>query len=167
MAIAAGLALLLLGQIALWVKARGEVQGVAPRLAKMEAEFRRHQDEVRAARTAIPAEDLKRYETKVAAFNQILEASAFSWTGLLVELERSVPPGITLNEIHPDFATGHVALRGVGRSFDDVSRMLHTLGEQAAFRDVYLLRQSERRPAPGVPGGLEFAVTLIYKKDRK
>ena len=166
-AVVAGLALLLLGQVGLWVKVRGEVQGVAPRLAKMEAEIRRHQEEVRAARTAVPAEAVKRYETKVAAFNQILEASAFSWTGLLAELERSVPPGVTLNEIHPDLATGRVALRGIARSFDEISRMLHTLGEQAAFRDVYLLRQAERRAAPGAPGGLEFAVTLTYKKERK
>jgi Tfp pilus assembly protein PilN len=165
-AVVAGLALLLLGQIALWVKVRGEVQGVAPRLAKMEAEIRRRQEEVRAARTAVPAEAVKRYEAKVAAFNQILAASAFSWTGLLAELERSVPPGVFLSEIHPDLATGHVALRGDARSFDDLSRMLHTLGEQAAFRDVYLLRQSVRRPAPGAPETLEFAVTFIYKKER-
>jgi len=37
---------------------------------------------------------------KVAVFNKILEASAFSWTGLLMELERAVPPGVSLSEIH-------------------------------------------------------------------
>jgi Tfp pilus assembly protein PilN len=163
LAAAAVLALVFLGQIGLWVTVRRETQAVTPRLAKMEAEFRRHQEEFRAARAAVPPEVMKRYEAKVAVFNKILEASAFSWTGLLVELERSVPPGVTLKDIRPDLASGQVALHGLARSFEDLSRMLHTLGEQPVFRDVFLLRQSVVKPAPGIPGGLDFSVTLIYK----
>lgn len=164
LAVAVILVLLLVGQIGLWVTVRREAQAVAPRLAKMEAEFRRQQEEFRASRAAVPPEAVKRYEAKVAVFNRILEASAFSWTGLLAELERSIPPGVTLKDISPDLATGRVALRGAARSFDDLSRMLHTLGEQPAFHDVFLLRQSATKPTPGVPaGGLDFSVTLTYK----
>jgi Tfp pilus assembly protein PilN len=162
-AVMAILVLLLLGQVGLWVRVHREAQAVAPQLAKMETEFRRHQEELRAARAAIPPEAMKRYETKVAVFNKLLEASAFSWTGLLVELERCVPPGVMLKDIHPDLASGKVSLHGVARTFEDLSRMLHTLGEQPVFRDVFLLRQGTVKPAPGVPGGLEFAVDLIYK----
>ncbi len=154
--VAAVLVLLFLAQIGLWVMVRREGQSVAPRLAKMEAEFHRHEEEVRTARAAIPP-------AKVAVFNQILEASTFSWTGLLAELERSVPPGVTLKDIHPDLATGAVTLHGVARSFDNLSRLLHTLGEQPAFREVFLLRQGTTKAAPGTPEGLDFAVTLIYK----
>jgi Tfp pilus assembly protein PilN len=160
---AAILVLLLLGQVVVWVKLHREAQAVAPRLAKMEAEFRRHQDVLNAARAAVPPEAMKRYEAKVVAFNQILEASAFSWIGLLAELERSVPPGVTLSGIHPDLGTGHVMLRGVARSFDDISRMLHTMGEQPAFHDVFLLRQATRKAVLGGPETLEFAVSLTYK----
>jgi len=162
-AVAAILVLLFLGQIGLWVMVRRERQAVAPRLEKMEAEFRRQQEEFRASRAAVPPEAMKRYEAKVVGFNKILEASAFSWTGLLAELERSIPPGVTLKDINPDLATGKVSLRGVARSFDDLSRMLHTLGEQPAFHEVFLLRQSTAKPTPGVPAGLDFSVTLIYK----
>ncbi|HYL81061.1 MAG TPA: PilN domain-containing protein [Candidatus Acidoferrum sp.] len=161
--LAAVLVLLVLAQVSLWIMLRREAQSVAPRLAKMETEFRRHQEEVRAARAAFPPDAMKRYEAKVAVFNQILESSAFSWTGLLAELERSVPPGVTLKDIHPDLATGVVALHGVARSFDDLSRLLHTLGEQPTFRDVFLLRQSTTKATPNVPEALDFAVTLIYK----
>lgn len=162
-AVAVILVLLFVGQIGFWVMVRREAQSVAPRLAKMEAEFRRHQEEYRASRAAVPPEAVKRYEAKVAVFNNILEASAFSWMGLLAELERSIPPGVTLKDINPELATGRVALHGVALSFDDLSRMLHTLEEQPAFHDVFLLRQIAAKPTPGVPPGLEFSVTLIYK----
>lgn len=161
--VAAILVLLLLAQIGLWVKVRREGQSIAPRLAKMESEFHRHEEEVRTARAAIPPEVMKRYETKVAVFNRVLESAAFSWTGLLAELERSVPPGVTLKDIHPDLTTGAVTLRGSARTFDDLGRLLHTLGEQPAFREVFLLRQSTTKAAAGAPESLEFVVTLVYK----
>lgn len=161
--LAAVLVLFLLAQIGLWIMVRREGQSVASRLAKMEAEFHQHEKEVRASRDAMPPESMKRYEAKVAVFNHILEAAAFSWTGLLAELERSVPPGVTLKDIHPDLATGLVTLHGVARSFDDLSRLLHTLGEQPAFREVFLNRQSTAKATAGVAEGVDFTATLIYK----
>lgn len=159
----AALALLLVGQVALWTAGRREEQAAAARLARMEGELRRHQEEVRAVLAGVPGEALKRYEAKVAAYNQILEASAFSWTGLLVELERSLPPSVSLSEIHPDLATGQVSLSGVARSFDDLSLFLRGLEERTVFRDVYLLRQAERKAAAGSREGLDFSVSLIYQ----
>lgn len=166
-ALVAALALLLAGQIALWAAGRQESRAVASRLAGMEAEFRRHQDDVRAAQAAIPDEALKRYEAKVGVYNQILEASAFSWTGLLVELERSVPPFVSLGEIHPDLASRVVRLRGTARSFEDLGLFLRGLEERTAFRDVYLLHQAERKAASVGQDGLEFAVSLVYQGRRQ
>ncbi|OGB98482.1 MAG: hypothetical protein A3G35_05955 [candidate division NC10 bacterium RIFCSPLOWO2_12_FULL_66_18] len=159
----AALTLLLAGQVALWVVGSQEGRAIAARFAQMEAEFRLHQDEVRAVLAAVPEEVLKRYEVKVGVYNQILEASAFSWTGLLVELERSVPPSVSLSEIHPDLATGQVRLRGVARSFDDLGLFLRGLEERTVFRDVYLLHQADRKATPGGQDGLEFAVNLVYQ----
>lgn len=156
------LGLLLAGQIAMWAAGRGEREAVAGRLARMEGEFRRHQEEVRAVRAGVPDEVMKRYEAKVKAYNQILEASAFSWTGLLVELERAVPPSVFLTEINPNLETGAVALRGMARSFEDLGVFLRGLEERTAFREVYLLRQAEQKSQSGKPGGLEFSVSLIY-----
>ncbi len=161
------LSLVLVGQIVLWVAMRREGGGIGERLARMEQEFRHHQDGVRAIRAGIPAEAVKQYEAKVAVYNQILEASAFSWTGLLVELERSVPPGVSLSEIAPDLATGQVSLQGVARSFDDLSLFLRSLEERTAFRNVYLLRQAERKAPAGGQDGLEFGVNLQYRGRRR
>jgi Tfp pilus assembly protein PilN len=161
------LSLLLVGQIAMWAAGRGERWAVAQRLARMEGELRRHQEDVRTVLARVPGEAMKRHEARVKAYNQILEASVFSWMGLLVELERSVPPSVFLSEIHPDLASGEVNLRGVARSFDDLGLFLRGLQERIAFRDVYLLRQAERKSQAGKPEGLEFSVSLIYQGGRK
>lgn len=160
------LAVLLIGQVAAWLVVLRDAQNTGSRLTQMEADFRRHQDGLRAVRAGIPEEAVKRYEVKVAAFNKILEASAFSWTGLLMELERAVPPGVALSEIQPDLASGQVMLRGTARSFEALGRFLRGLEERIAFRDVYLTRQAERKVPAGGQEELDFAVTLTYQGRR-
>jgi len=162
------LGLLLVGQIAVWAAGYGERKAIAQRLVRMEGEIRKHQEEVRSVLAGVPDGASKRYEERVKAYNQILEASAFSWIGLLVELERSVPPSVFLGEIHPDLATGGVNLRGTARSFEDLTLFLRGLQERTAFRDVYLLRQAERKSQSGGKAeGLEFSVSLVYQGVRK
>ena len=157
------LGLLFAGQVAMWAAGRGERAAIALRLARMEGEFQRHQEELRTALAGVPEETMKRYQVRVKAYNQILEASAFSWIGLLVELERSVPPSVFLREISPDLATGRVSLRGVAASFEDLSLLLRGLEERPAFRDVFLLHQTELQNQAGRPEGLEFSLSLIYR----
>lgn len=153
------LALLLMGQAAAWFLDRRDARATGSRIAQMETEL----DGLRAIRAGIPDAAVKRYEAKVSALNKILEASAFSWTGLLMELERAVPPGVALSEILPDLASGRVVLRGTARTFDDLGRLLRGLAERIAFRDIYLTRQAERKTQGGGQGGLDFVVTLTYQ----
>ena len=160
------LVLLLVGQFGVWATGRGERQAMAQRLARMEVEVAKHQEETRRVLANVPDGAMKRYEARVQAYNQILEASAFSWMGLLVELERSVPPSVFLIEILPDLATGKVDLHGVARSFEDLTLFLRGLQERTTFRDVYLLRHTEQKPQVGKPGGLDFAISLIYQGDK-
>jgi Tfp pilus assembly protein PilN len=159
----AGLALVLALQIVLWAGLRRDAGGIGQRLAQMEDQIRRHEEEVRAIRATIPEETLKRYQTRVAAYNQILEASAFSWTRLLIELEHAVPPGVHLREIQPDPSSGRVSLSGEARSFDDIARLVRGLAERTSFRDVYLLRQSVRTGSTGGGEMQDFSVSLTYQ----
>ena len=161
------LGLLLAGQVATWAMGRGDRAAIGLRLAKMEGEFRQHQEQVKAVLASVPENTKKQYQVQVKAYNQILEASTFSWIGLLVELERSVPPFVFLKEISPDLATGRVALRGMARSFDDLSLFLRGLEERTAFHDVFLLHQTEAQNQPGKAEGLDFTVTLVYQVDKK
>lgn len=159
----AGLIVLLAVQLVGWIILRREDSSGARRLEAMQTQVRRYQEEIRSIRANIPADATKQYQAKVATYNQIIEASAFSWIGLLVELEHSVPPGVVLAEIHPDLGTGKVSLRGTARSFDELTKFLTGLEQRTRFRDVYLLRQTSKKPTGGGPDVLEFSVTFVYQ----
>ena len=160
-ALVLGLALLV--QVGVWAATHKDGTDTGGRLAAMEREVRRHEDQLRAARAGIPADALKSYETKLAAYNKILEAGAFSWTGLLIELERAASPGVELRQIQPDPTTGRVTLMGQAQEFEDISRFVQTLSQRPAFRQVDLLSQADRPAAPGQPGGLNFTLSLVYE----
>ncbi len=165
LAAGAGLVLLLVlvAQVGIWTTIRQKDAAIADRLGVMERELQKHQDEVRAVRSGVAADALKKYEAKVAALNNILEAAAFSWSGLLNELERSVPPGVALSEILPDTRTGRVALRGTARSFAELSQFLRVLEQRTTFGNVFLLRQAVKKSTGGGPDTMEFAVELTYR----
>ncbi len=154
-------------ELAAWTWLRRDVQNVGERLRRMEQEMSQHEGQIRAVRAGIPPAALKQYEVRVAAYNRIIEAGAFSWIGLLVELERSVPPKVYLREITPDLASGQVTLRGSAASFEDLTRLLRGLEERPAFRNVFLLRQGEKKDEKKGQGrdasGLDFGVSLIYR----
>ena len=164
--ISAALLILLILQGVGWNALHREGTGVAARLGALQSEMRLRQEQMRTGRVTIPANQVKQYEAKVVAYNQILEASAFSWIGLLVELERSVPPGVVLSEIYPDLGTGRVALQGTARSFEDLTKLLNGLEQRTTFRDVYLLHQSVKKPSPTEPEVLEFSVNFIQELPR-
>ncbi len=164
LAVASGVLILALAaQLAAWVLQRRENRAVEARLAGVEAEFRRHHKQAQSLRVTIPAETVKQYEAKVATYNKILEASAFSWIALLVELERSVPPGVTVASIQPDPSSGKVALRGEAQSFERLTKLLSGLEQRIAFRDVFLLHQAKRKSAGEGAELLDFSVSLIYE----
>jgi len=157
------LLLLLAAQVGVWATLRQKDAAIADRLSAMERELLRHQDGVRAIRAGVAGDAVKRYEAKVAALNGILEAAAFSWTGLLNELERSVPPGLALSEISPDTRSGRVGLRGTARTFAELDQFLRVLEQRTAFGDVFLLRQAVKRGSGAGPETLEFSVVLTYR----
>ncbi len=163
------LALVLLGQAAYWAVLRHQTSGLQTRVAAVELQAQAQEQKARAARRG-PAVDLKAYEAKVAAYNKILEESTFSWTGLLFELERVVPPTVELQDIQPDLATGRVTLSGTTRSYEDVTQFVHALSQRPAFKAVNLLREAESKaePRPGrPPKEVSFGVTLTYEGKRR
>lgn len=157
------LTVILAGQLLVWGAQRRTNQGVEARLAGMEAEFARHQKQTQAIRAKIPGETVKQYEARVAAYNQILEAAAFSWIGLLVELEHAVPPGVTVSSIQPDPASGKVGLRGETDTTENLAKLLRGLEQRTNFRDVYLLHQTERKAAGAGTEQIDFSVSLVYE----
>lgn len=133
------------------------------RLRTLEREARRLQGQHTTGIPAKTREALAALPARVEAYNRILVAAAFPWTGLLVELEAALPPNVALTTIQPDPATGAVALQGLARSFADVTAFIGLLEQRDAFHDVQLLRNSEQGPGVGEAIRLqEFTLRLQY-----
>ncbi len=133
------------------------------RLRALEAEAKRLEVQQTGGLPAKTLEALAALPARVEAYNRILAASAFSWTGLLMELEASLPPNVGLTAIQPDPASSIVTLQGVAKGFGDIDVFLHLLGQRPAFRDVFLMRHNEQ--GQGGPDGArlqDFTIRLAY-----
>jgi len=160
-----------LALVAVAVVANGlHYRSVAAAMGPVEARLRGAEDTARRLEaqhaTGLPPgthEALAALPARVDTFNQILAASAFSWTRLLMELEASLPPRVGLTAIQPDPSTGAVTLQGTGRGFGDVVAFVQHLEQRSAFRDVILLRHSEQARGGSPPVVLnEFSIKLQY-----
>ncbi len=161
--VSAALLCLVAVQLVAWGMLRHTDTGITKKLEAMQAELQQQQAALKAVKAQVPPEAVKRAEVAITGYNRILEASAFSWIGLLVDLERSVPPGVILADIQPDPATGAVALQGSARNFDDLSKLVSALQVQPKFRDVFLRRQGEKKGSAAGAGRLDFSLNLVYQ----
>lgn len=136
------------------------------RLRAVEAEARRLEAAHAGGVPAETREALAALPAQVEAYNEILAAAAFPWTGLLMELEASLPPHVGLTAIQPDPGSGAVTLQGLARTFADLTAFITLLEQRAPFPEVQLLRHSEQ--ARGAGEGArpqDFAIRLQYEPD--
>ncbi len=108
--------------------------------------------------------EASRLDEKEAGFYDMLATRrAFSWTGLLNDLEKSVPRNVFIVQISPDFKERKIRVTGMAKSMNDVLRMIDMMG--AAFNDVFLLRHSEREAgAKGAGNGVMlFVIQAGYR----
>jgi len=113
-----------------------------------------------------PAERPKGLAERVRFYNSLLEASAFSWTGLLSELEFALPAGVGLTAIQPDQQLTGVQLRGEARTLEALTGFVRRLEERPAFTRVFLLRHGGRKDARSGREILEFEIRLDLKRER-
>lgn len=132
------------------------------RLQALEAEAKRVE-----AQGGVPAEtreELAALPARVEAFNRILVAATFPWSGLLVELEAALPPNVGLTAIQPDPASGTVTLQGLAKTFADLTVFVNMLEGQESFHEVQLMRHSQQGRGPGDTAPLlEFSIRLLYQ----
>ncbi len=95
---------------------------------------------------------------QVAAFNQILETKAFSWTALLNDLEAAVPKNVSVSSIRPDLKTKTVTLDGVALGLQDVTALMTSLQGRGRFADVFLQQQRNTED-----NRIEFSIQCTYR----
>ncbi len=103
---------------------------------------------------------------RVRFYNSLLEASAFSWTGLLNELEAALPEGVGVAEIRPDQQLTGVQLRGEARTLEVLTGFVRRLEERPLFTRVFLLRQGARKDDRSGREVLQFEIRLDLRRER-
>lgn len=107
--------------------------------------------------------ELKRVQAAAAEANKVIDGRTFSWTGLLNEIEATLPNGVMLTAIRPavDDAGVVVNMAVVGRSVGDIGAFMDRLEQTGSFLDV--LSTSEQTTDDGE---IQSSLTARYRARR-
>lgn len=151
--------LLGLGNFYLYRSTQADLRISEERLERYQKAVREREESLAALPHRLSPSELKRIQSRVDLYNGIIVGATFSWTGLLFELERSVPANIILKEIQPDFGKSAVTLSGTAKSMEDILRCVERLKERDAFYQVYLLDHAVKEGRTDV----QFTISLRYR----
>lgn len=111
--------------------------------------------------------DLKILKRDVDFINEAVAKKTFLWTELLSDLEATVPPGVQIVQISPEFKEGKVRIAGLSRSMGDVFAMLDSMGRSGHFREVFLIKHSEDKKGARSSGEILFEISSGYAQGGK
>lgn len=80
---------------------------------------------------------------KINYINVIIEKQAFSWTGLIYNLEERTPDEISITEIIPSIAENNIRIIGLAKTVDDIVKYVNNLQLSSYFKDVFLLEHND------------------------
>lgn len=116
-------------------------------------------DAARLQATISPAE-LTRVQGAATEANKAIDGRTFSWTGLLNQVEATLPPGVVLTAIRPvaDDTGVTVNLAVIGRTVGEIGTFMDRLEQTGSFVDV--LSTAEQTTDDG---RLQVNVTSRYR----
>jgi Tfp pilus assembly protein PilN len=138
---------------------RREVTALQENVARVQEQASKLRDELRGV--GFSPDDSAAVDAltrQVAALNQVLEAKAFSWTGLLNDLEAAVPRKVSVSNIRLDLKTNTLTLDGVALTLQDVTALMTSLQEGGHFTDVFLQQQKSTED-----NRTEFTIQCTYR----
>lgn len=121
---------------------KGDVARYNERLNKIEERASKSKD--------MPEESISQKEKepllKEAGFiNAVIKGRALSWSGLVARLEKEHLPNISMVSLTPRVVEDRVkiAVRGVGKDLDTITRFMDRLERSPSFQGVFLSHSSE------------------------
>ncbi len=151
--------LLGLGNVHLYRASQAELRVAEERTQQAEEAIRKRDDSLKTLPDRLSPEETSRLDARVKLYNHIIQGANFSWSSLLFELERAIPQGVALDEIHPEFGKGAVTLSGRARTLEDILRCVQQLKERDVFHEVYLLNHEAKEKENIV----QFTISLRYR----
>ncbi len=145
--------------------AQAKVDAIHASVARMESEQQRDQDEMQRPRQAAVLRQAK-------FLNNVFLAKAFSWTAVMIDLERVLPAGVQVSNIDPQVAKdGHVTvrLRVLGQHERGVD-LMRNLEKSHRFLSPRLTGESaetssssnQNAQANSIPNGVQFEIVADY-----
>ncbi len=134
-------------------RARAEVAGLESRLVKAGAETSR----LKAAAAAAARSD----KEKIDLVNSVIMRKSFSWTGLLSELESSLPDASYITSLAPSFTSESamdLKIKIVSRNLDDLLALVDRLTERKFTRIRVTSESAEER------GRIASEITFSYER---
>jgi hypothetical protein len=95
-------------------------------------------------------------KAQVMVANQMIDQRLFSWSKLLLQLERATPSGVSLVGLQPQ-AAGTLTLKGEALTLERLTAFVGKLQETAPFHDVFLADQREQQN-----GTVGFTLNVHY-----
>jgi hypothetical protein len=130
------------------------------RASQAEAEAARLRGEAAQIRAQIDPKELEVVSAAAREANAIIDQRAFSWTGLLMQFESTLPPDVRITAIQPrreDDGTFVVSMAVEGRRVEDIDAFLEALEQESTFHNVLA---KEEQPKEG--GLIEAVVEGVY-----
>jgi Tfp pilus assembly protein PilN len=124
-----------------------------------ETTARQLREDAARARASIDRERLEAVLDASNEANALIERRVFSWTGLLNQLETTLPPGVRVRTIRPVEDEGRLRIELVvlARRAEDVEAFVERLQETGSFRDVFTRSESTQDS-----GLLEVMIEGVY-----
>ena len=146
-------------------EAQAKVDAIHASVARMESEQQRDQEEMQQPRQAGVLHQAQ-------FLNNVFLAKAFSWTAVMMDLERVLPAGVQVSNIDPQVAKdGHVTvrLRVLGQHDRGVD-LMRNLEKSKRFLTPRLTGESaetssssnQNPSASGVVNGVQFEIVADY-----
>jgi hypothetical protein len=153
--------LLGLGNALLYTLSQADLRSSEEQLRQQQELVRERERALASLPQRLSAKELERFGSRIDLYNRIIHGANYSFTRLLFDLERAIPPNVTLTEIRPDLGGGAVTFLGNAKSMEDLLRCIDRLKGQEAFHQVYLLNHAEEKGS----AGLRFTISLKYRED--
>lgn len=118
------------------------------------------------ARKELASYELSDLAVESRGLLRLVEERKFSWMGFLARLERVLPPEVRLSRLQPKFQeTGEVLVDVtlVGRGPESVVRTIAALSRSPSFATVELRTETRPESKEGVPEGLVFILSTVYR----
>lgn len=108
-------------------------------LQRLKADIATYEGRLNSRPKDVPERDYTRLLADITFFNGVLERKAFSWLGLLDQVEDATPEGVALTSLALDTKTGEMKIEGLAHSFANVRASMEKFEGSRAFTRTLLL----------------------------